>query len=95
MNMSLSVPDDPAYATFKELDQQHGLPKGSTFRAFKRLLANWTEGVEFICCDVRCDPVAFARLLESGRLYAGTVNAVLIAPAGIGALTAALGSGED
>ncbi len=82
MNLPSASQDDLPNATFKELDQQYDLVKGSAFRAFKDQLAHWTEGVEFVCCDSRTDAAAFAQLEQQQRLYPGTVNAVLIMPAG-------------
>ena len=84
------VPDDPALRSFAELDRAAGQPKGTHFRAFKRLGAALQEGVHFFCCDSREAPEIFARLLAGGRLYPGTVNAVLIGPAGQAALREAL-----
>ncbi len=88
------LPDDPALRSFAELDRAAGLPKGAHFRAFKALGAALQEGVHFYCCDSREVPEIFARLLASGRLYPGTVNAVLLAPAGQSALREALAGGR-
>ena len=92
MSTLSEIQDRQSCATFKELDLHYGLTKGSSFRAFKRQLASWTEGVEFICCDARSDAAAFARLAEQGRLYPSTVNAVLITPVGRSMLDAVLGA---
>lgn len=73
---------DPRLRTFMEIDQHHKLPKGSAFRLFKQLEPQWVEGEHFWCCDSRSQPEAFAELRRSGRLYASTVNAVLIGEAG-------------
>ena len=73
--------DDPGFKTFKELDLAHGLPKGSAFRAFKCLADSLVEGRDFYCCDVRLEGDAYDQLSASGRVYAGTVNGVLLAPA--------------
>ena len=73
--------DDPGFKTFKELDLVHGLPKGSAFRAFKSLAGRLVEGQDFHCCDARVEGEAYDQLLASGRVYAGTVNGVLLGPA--------------
>ena len=78
MSELLRVIDDPGFKTFKEIDGTAGHTKGYAFRAFKKLSMAWVEGREFYCCDSRIDPHAFAELAARGRLYAGTVNAVLI-----------------
>jgi hypothetical protein len=78
MNELLRVIDDPRFKTFKEIDSATGQTKGVAFRAFKRLSPTWTEGTDYVCCDSRIDAEAFNLLRARGRLYAGTVNAVLI-----------------
>ncbi len=67
-----------ALATFKELDLACGVVKGSAFRAFKALGEQLTEGVDFHCHDARLASSIHAELVLTGRLYAGTVNAVLL-----------------
>lgn len=64
--------------SFKELDRACGVVKGSAFRAFKALAAELTEGVDFYCYDARLAAQTHAELLHAGRIYAGTVNAVLL-----------------
>ena len=68
--------------TFKELDHEHGLAKGSAFKAFKALVASMIEGVDFHSCDSRAAPDDFAMLMASGRLYPSTVNAVFLTLSG-------------
>ena len=85
---------DPAHATFRELDLRHGAAKGSAFRAFKALGARLVEGRDFHCCDSRDDELLFEVLYASGRLYPGTVNGVLLAPAAQAAIAALLASPE-
>ena len=65
-------------ATFKELDLACGVIKGSAFRAFKALGEQLVEGVDFHCHDARLASSTHAELLQMGRLYAGTINAVLL-----------------
>lgn len=65
-------------ATFKELDLACGVIKGSAFRAFKALGEQLVEGVDFHCHDARLASSTHAELVLTGRLYAGTINAVLL-----------------
>ena len=81
---------DPDFVSFREIDESLGLAKGHAFRAFKQLVGAWTEGVEFVCCDQREHPAAHALLAQRGRLYPGTVNAVLLAPSARAAIIALL-----
>ena len=83
----------PQLKTFKQLDELHQLPKGSAFRAFKQLRPQWVEGEHFYCVDSRHQPDVFAELQRSGRLYASTVNAVLISEAGGQCIAACLHKG--
>lgn len=81
---------DPSLLTFRELDRAHGRTKGEAFRAFKALASQLVEGRDFYCCDRRVDGEAFDLLEASGRLYAGTVNGVLLAPSAQAAIAAHL-----
>jgi hypothetical protein len=76
--------------TFREFDERHGVPKGTAFRLFKRLAPGLREGRDFWCCDGRTDPAAFARVAREHRLYAGTINAVLLGEAACRAMADAL-----
>ena len=81
---------DPSLLTFRELDRAHGRAKGEAFRAFKAIAGQLVEGQDFYCCDRRVDGEAFDLLETSGRLYAGTVNGVLLAPSAQAAIAAQL-----
>lgn len=78
--------NDPTLRSFAELDRAAGVPKGTHFRRFKRLTDRLQEGLHFHCCDSREAPTAFAVLMADGRLYPGTVNAVLMTAEGQAAL---------
>lgn len=82
------VVDDPALRTFRELDAEHGLAKGSAFKAFKALAAELVEGVDFHCCDRRDTAADWQRL--ASRVYPGTSNAVLLGPRARAAIAALL-----
>lgn len=88
-----SLLNDPALRSFAELDRAAGVPKGTHFRRFKRLADRLEEGLHFHCCDSRETPAAFAALMAGGRLYPGTVNAVLLTAAGQAALRESAGQG--
>jgi hypothetical protein len=77
-------------ASFKELDLACGVVKGSAFRAFKALADQLTEGVDFHCYDVRLAAATHAELMQAGRIYAGTINAVLLAARAQALITAHL-----
>ena len=83
---------DPSFKTFREMDGVFACSKGAAFRAFKALGATLVEGQHFHCCDQRIDGEAFDALEASGRLYRGTVNGVLLAPAAQAAIAALLNS---
>lgn len=68
------------WRTFRELDETRGYRKGHTFRCFKTLNGQWMEGREFVVLDARRDARQITRLKHEGRLYGGTVNAVLLSP---------------
>ena len=89
-----NIVHDPAYRTFRELDEAHGRARGTAFRAFKALGARLVEGRDFHCCDSRVDELLFQVLHDSGRLHPGTVNGVLLGPAAQAAIAALLSSPE-
>ncbi|MGE0862121.1 MAG: hypothetical protein AB7I01_07785 [Gammaproteobacteria bacterium] len=90
----VAIVHDPAHASFRELDERLGRPKGSAFRAFKALGAALVEGRDFHCCDSRVDELLFQVLYDSGRLYPGTVNGVLLGADAQAAIAARLASPE-
>mgnify|MGYP001552049369 FL=1 len=72
--------------TFLELDQRWQARKGTAFRAFKRALPELREGVDFRCLQSRRHAAEIAALRAAGRLYASSVNAVLLSPTGVARL---------
>jgi len=74
------LPDE--FWTFKDIDTHHGCGKGTAFRAFKGLLAELREGEDFHYLGADDHGAQIQRLRAAGRLYASTVNAVLLTPAG-------------
>ncbi|HXH03347.1 MAG TPA: hypothetical protein VNN09_08505 [Candidatus Competibacteraceae bacterium] len=89
-----TIPDDYAgWRSLREIDQAHGLPKGSAFRAFKR--ARLTEGEDFLYLAAERHGEIIAELKAAGRLYRSTVHAVLISARGYEKLQQFLPGGAE
>lgn len=73
-NSSPVTPDN--CVTFREIDAALSLPKGSAFRAFKRLVLK--EGTDYIVMDANCDQSIISELRAQGRIYRSSVNVVLL-----------------
>lgn len=82
----------PGRVTLRELDERLARPKGTSFRAFKRLLPELTEGTDYWVLNPRQHAPGLARLREQGRLYPSTVNAILLSQAAADRLLTALQS---
>lgn len=79
-----TVADDagvPGWRSARELDIATGTPKGSAFRAFRRIEARWREGEHYRVLHHEHDRAAIEALRAAGRIYASTVNLVLFCPA--------------
>jgi hypothetical protein len=76
------------WLTLKELDQGAGRPKGTAFRAFKRLEPGWREGEQF---EALREGPGLAALRAGGRLYAASRVGILLSPAAAAAVREALG----
>jgi hypothetical protein len=61
------------------LDRRAGLPKGSSFRAFKAARAELREGRDYQRLDAAADAARIAELRAAGRIYPSSVHVVLIA----------------
>jgi hypothetical protein len=68
--------------TFKEIDTLHRCSKGTAFRAFKRLGEQLVEGEHYYYFSAQTHGAEIETLRRAGRLYAATVNAVLLTRAG-------------
>jgi len=73
--------DYSGWLSLRELDTELGRDKGSSFRAFKRLLPELVEGRDFVVLDHHNHSALAAKLHAAGRLYRSSVNPVLLAPA--------------
>lgn len=64
--------------TLRQLDRLNGVPKGTSFRAFKRALPALTEGRDFFVLDPARDAERIAGLKAAGQAYPGSVQVVLV-----------------
>jgi len=78
------------WLTLKELDAEAGLPKGSAFRAFKRLEPDLREGEHFHVLRPGADDAQIAALRAAGRLYRASRVAILLEGDAARAVRAAL-----
>ncbi len=68
--------------SLKQLDQMNGVPKGTTFRRFKRREASLDEGRDYFLLRPGDAPELLARLRDSGMIYPSTVNCLLLTESG-------------
>lgn len=71
------------FSSFQELDVQYGQTKGWAFKRFKQLESSLIEGEDFVCLRHQEQPEAINDLRASGRIYASTVNLVMLSPSGV------------
>lgn len=64
--------------SFREIDRHLGLPKGSAFRCFKNLRHELEEGRDFRLLDASEDGQTIGQLRQQGRIYAASINVVLL-----------------
>jgi hypothetical protein len=64
--------------TLQEIDRTAGLAKGSAFRAFKRLVADLAEGIDYQVLDHQQARETIAELRLQGRIYASSVNVIVL-----------------
>ncbi len=64
--------------TLQEIDRTAGLAKGSAFRGFKRLVANLAEGIDYQVLDHQQARETIAGLRSQGRIYASSVNVIML-----------------
>lgn len=75
------MPDYRDWPSLRELDEQLGLRKGSAFRAFRRLEPGLREGEDFVVLQALRDRDRLAALRAQQRIYASSVNVVLLSAA--------------
>jgi len=68
------------WRTLRELDAAAGTPKGTAFRAFKRLSPGWIEQRDYRVLSPDADSGAIEALRAAGRLYGASRVAILLAP---------------
>lgn len=72
--------------SLKEIDQERGANKGTAFLAFKQLKESFDEGRDYYYLSAREDAAEIDRLRESDRIYATTVNAIMLTEGGYSAI---------
>jgi hypothetical protein len=66
--------------SLREIDQRAGTFKGAAFRRFKGLEAGLQQMVVETLAQAERDREVIDRLRESGRIYASSINVVLLSP---------------
>lgn len=68
--------------SLKEVDEARGTTKGTAFLAFKQLRDGFDEGRDFYYLNGEQDAAEIEALRMQGRVYANSVNAVLLTESG-------------
>ena len=76
--------------TLREVDERCGRPKGSAFRAFKRLQGALRENVEFAVLPARTARTEIERLRAQRRIYRSSVNVIVLTRSGFDQVRAEL-----
>ena len=66
------------WVTLRELDRSAGRPKGSAFRAFKRLDPGWREGQDYRLLQPERDRPGIEALRAGGRIYVSSRTVILL-----------------
>lgn len=69
--------------SFRELDEQWNAQKGTAFLAFKRALPTLREDIDFIYLSHEQHAEQIEHLRSAQRIYANSINVVLLAPEAI------------
>ncbi len=64
--------------TFRDIDQHMGLPKGSAFRCFKHLRDALDQDRDFLLLEALDHSQTIAQLRLDERIYAASINVVLL-----------------
>lgn len=67
--------------SFRELDQAGGVPKGSAFRVFKHIEQDLEESRDYVLLRSQDQRDLIESLRSSQRIYASSVNVVLLSTA--------------
>ena len=67
-----------SWLTLREIDQRRRAPKGTAFRAFKRLEPIWREGREYRVLHAERDAAEIEALRAAGRVYATSRTIILL-----------------
>ena len=67
-----------SWLTLREVDRRLGAPKGTAFRAFKRLEGGWREGRDFRVLQAQHDAAEIEALRAAGRVYPSSRTIVLL-----------------
>lgn len=73
---------DNSTLSFRQIDERHGAPKGTTFRIFKRRRDLLVEGDDYFYLPADTHGEMIDRLRDEGRIYPSTVHLVLITERG-------------
>jgi hypothetical protein len=84
----MALPETPFRISLRQLDEDGRRPKGSAFRAFRRIESELREGIDFIVLHHADDRKLIDELRAAHRIYASTLNLVLLSETGAQAVTA-------
>lgn len=62
------------------MDVRNNWTKGTAFRCFKAILGELTEGEDYCYLEATTKSSKIEALRKEGRIYATTVNAILLSP---------------
>lgn len=71
-----------ACLSFRQLDELNGLPKGSSFRVFKRLRPRLIEGRDYFYLDAAEQARRIEALRQAELIYRSSTHVVLLARSG-------------
>ncbi len=71
---------DQQRLSLRQLDEAEARPKGSAFRAFRRVEGTAQEGRDFLVLHHQRDRALIDALRAQQRIYSSTVNLLLLSP---------------
>lgn len=78
------------WPSLREIDTAAGTAKGAAFHAFKTLEATFEEGRDYAVLHADRDREAISELRARQRIYASSINVVLLSPGAAARIVAAL-----